>query len=179
MFLKNLFNKFNLFAIIILITLVSCGSPYKDVNSIIYIKKNQNLNQYLKQNEIEYKKNSYDNGLNNFEFVFNEKKLVCNIVYVATNMSSNTTTSFRNGQQVNTSTITYHYSKYYVITEDDLVIDAFYKYEIASGLKTGKENIFEAMNKAYLDYLIKNEVYTKEDINEMNELQKINSIYLN
>lgn len=178
--LKNMFyNKLNILYLFGFVTLASCGAGYVDVNSLIYIKKNQKLDQYLKQNDKIYVKNSYDEGLDNFEFLYNGKKLVCNIVKVATNMDSRTNTSSSGGKQVNTTTVTYYYSKYYVITENDLVVDAFYKYEIVSGLKNNKEDIFDAMNKAYYDYLIKNEVYTKEDIKEMDELEKINKIYLN
>jgi hypothetical protein len=180
---------------------ISCSDKVTKTNDLIFIQKGKSFDYYLKQKDYDYinEIKNYNNEIKNFEFEFKGQTLRCNMVpvvnkiYQTTSTTNNNTNTgsivnpstgqynnnFNNNQSVSRTQQTSKTSNYYVLTDKNkIVIDFFYIYEVKNGTKKTDIKILESMNKAYLNYLIVNEVYDNEDIKDMDEEEKLIKLIL-
>lgn len=164
--------------ILILVTTSCSVSPLRDANLFLHVQKGKSLNNYFKQYKYELDESTKEYSITNFKFKYNNKELVCNLLPVVNAVTQSTTKS----GNTSTTTTTYITDRYFVITDDTknkIVLDGFYKYEIFNGTRNESYlEMFEQINKSYMNYLIDQKVYTLEEIKEMTELEKINKLSL-
>ena len=171
-----------LFSILLIFVLNSCQITDKEIH--LYIQKGQPLSNYFIQYNIG-QGGIMDKPLPDFfTFEYNNNYYKCFIIQevIGSYMSQSGGSSYANGKWVDYSTRSQEYitKNYYVLTDtkkENIIIDGFYKFQIMNGTKSKYYiDMFKQMNKKYLENLIKYEVYTKEDIDNMTDVEK--SIYL-
>lgn len=186
--------------LLLYISLTSCADLKTTTNDLIFIQKGKSFDYYLKQKDYYYSQDVKEYNINpikNFDFEFNGQVFRCNMLPVInkivqstrTTKEFNTSTSpviIRGQNNVNvtettkTKTITDEETdNYYVITDkNNIVIDFFYMYEVKNGTKKTDFKIIDAMNKAYINYLIASDVFDNEDIKDMDDNEKLMNLKL-
>lgn len=191
-------SKITILILLVYLSLTSCADLKTTTNDLIFIQKGKSFDYYLKQKDYYYSQNVNEYNINpikNFDFEFNGNVFRCNMLPVinkivqSTRVREETTINDRNSftgsrnfsdTKTTTKTITDEETdNYYVITDkNNIVIDFFYMYEVKNGTKKTDTKILDAMNKAYLNYLIACKVYDNEDIKDMDDNEKLMKLKL-
>lgn len=140
-------------------------------NDLVHIRKGEPFSNFIYAKKYDQTSTDKNRKIDSFEFEYQNKKLSCNIVKVINNISK----GYSGTRENRVTEYTLYQDSYYVITDngkENLVITAFYKYEIVNGTRKFSDELLEKINEGYYNYLVKNNIYTLDEIKVMSDYEK-------